>query len=112
EDCYLYKVTDSCQEAVDEVLGFFRVYHSMRYVKSKLVFRLHSPLTPAFLDQVNQSFSDILTHGRFEQSGPLREEKDEPELADLPRLVFAFDRRSLGRLRQLIDAINREGAGK
>jgi uncharacterized protein (TIGR00730 family) len=106
EDRYFYKVTDSCQEAVDEVMGFFRVYHSMRYVKSKLVLRLQSALTPEFLAEVNECYSDILTHGQFEQSGPLREEKDEPELTDLPRLVFAFDRRSLGRLRRLIDSIN------
>ncbi len=42
------------------------------------------------------------------QSAALPEERDEPELKQLPRLVFAFDRRSLGRLRQLIDMINRE----
>jgi hypothetical protein len=28
-------------------------------------------------------------------------------LASLPRLVFRFNRRSLGRLRQLIDVLNR-----
>ena len=33
--------------------------------------------------------------------------RDEPDLIDLPRLMFNFDRRSLGRLRQLIDCINR-----
>src|SRR5262249_29787909 len=32
-DLSLYKVTDNVDEAVDEVLGFYRVYHSMRYVK-------------------------------------------------------------------------------
>ena len=40
-------------------------------------------------------------------SGPLPEERDESDLAALPRLVFHFDRRSFGRLRQLIDCINR-----
>ena len=45
--------------------------------------------------------------GEFVVSGPLAEEKDEPDLADFPRLVFRFNRRSLGRLRQLIDALNR-----
>jgi hypothetical protein len=29
----------------------------------------------------------------------------------LPRLTFAFNRRDHGRLRQLIDAINRQGTG-
>jgi hypothetical protein len=106
EDLSLYRVTDNCNEAVEEVLGFFRVYHSMRYVKKQLVFRLQRPLEPALLDAINQNFSDILAEGHFQQRTPLSAEKDEPELAALPRLAFHFNRRSLGRLRQLINAIN------
>ena len=60
-----------------------------------------------FLADINESFADILVEGDFTQGSPLREEKDEPALLALPRLVFHFNRRSLGRLRQLIDAINR-----
>jgi len=107
EDTSLYKITDSVDVAVEEVLGFFRVYHSMRYVKNKLVLRLHKELDEALLADINANFRDILKEGQFTVSGPLREEKDEPTLVALPRLVFAFNRRSLGRLRQLIDAINR-----
>jgi len=36
-------------------------------------------------------------------------EANDPHLASLPRLRFRFDRRSLGRLRMLIDTINRDG---
>jgi len=36
----------------------------------------------------------------------LADEAGEPELAELPRLKLHFNRRNLGRLRQLIDAIN------
>jgi uncharacterized protein (TIGR00730 family) len=107
EDLSLYKVTDSVQEAVDEVLGFFRVYHSMRYVRDRLVFRLQEPISDELLAEINLHFRDILVDGQFEQSGPLEMEQDEPDLLDLPRLVFHFNRRSLGRLRQLIDCLNR-----
>jgi hypothetical protein len=34
-------------------------------------------------------------------------ERDETDIAHFPRLVFRFNRRNLGRLRLLIDAINR-----
>ena len=44
-------------------------------------------------------------------SGPLPAEGNEASLAHLPRLRFRFDRRSMGRLRLLIDLINREGDG-
>ena len=42
----------------------------------------------------------------IEQTGALPHEASEPELAELPRLVMHFNRRSQGRLRQLINRIN------
>ena len=106
EDLSLFLLTDDYQAAVEEVLRFFRVYHSMRYVKQKLVFRLNEPLHQLKLDQINAEFTDLLSEGAFEQGEALPGEKDEPDLAHLPRLIFSFSRRSFGRLRQLIDAIN------
>ncbi len=107
EDLSLYKLTDSVDVAVEEILNFFRVYHSMRYVKNKLVIRLHDSISEALLAEINENFDDILVDGQFTLSGPLREERDEPALVALPRLAFHFNRRSLGRLRQLIDCLNR-----
>jgi uncharacterized protein (TIGR00730 family) len=107
EDLSLYKLTDSVDVAVNEIVQFFRVYHSMRYVKNKLVIRLHDAISDELLRDINENFRDILVDGEFAFSGPLREERDEPALVALPRLVFQFNRRSLGRLRQLIDCLNR-----
>ena len=59
--------------------------------------------------RLEQDFSDILKSGTFEQVAALPAENSEPHLAHLSRLKFRFDRHSLGRLRMLIDAINREG---
>ena len=111
DDLALYKLTDNVQEAVEEILGFFRVYHSMRYVRSKLVLRLNGPLDDELLEAINTRFAGILDRGRFTFGGPLPEEKDEPDLAHLPRLIFQFNRRNLGRLRQLIDCVNRGAVG-
>ncbi len=106
EDLSLYKLTDSVEEAIDETLGFYRVYHSMRYVKSRLVLRLKCKLKDEVLESVNAQFADILTNGKIIQRESLPEERDEPDLADLPRLALHFNRKSLGRLRQLIDYLN------
>jgi uncharacterized protein (TIGR00730 family) len=106
DDLSLYKRTDRVTEAVDEILRFFRVYHSMRYVRSNLVLRLNEPLDEELVDGINTQFADILAEGRFKHGSALPEEKDEPDLADLPRLIFHFNRRDLGRLRQLIDFVN------
>jgi len=109
DDLSLFKLTDRVDEAVEEILRFFRVYHSMRYVHEKLVLRLNEPLAPGLLDEINADFADLVTHGRFVAGGPLPEERDEPDLAEKPRLIFSFNRRAFGRLRQLIDRINRSG---
>ena len=111
DDLCLYRMTDRVNEAVAEILGFFRVYHSMRYVHRKLVMRLNQAPSDAVLAAINSQFSDILAAGRFESSGPLAEEKDETALAELPRLVFQFNHYHFGRLRQLIDFLNGPLAG-
>jgi hypothetical protein len=107
EDLSLYKTTDNVDVAVNEIMQFFRVYHSMRYVKHRLVMRLTQRPTPELLDELNSEFRDIVIEGKIELSNALPEERGEPSLVALPRLVFRFNRRSLGRLRQLIDCVNR-----
>ncbi len=62
---------------------------------------------PLLLDALNAEFKDLLTDGNIQQREALPIEKDESELSHYPRLVFHFNRRSLGRLRLLIDAVNR-----
>jgi uncharacterized protein (TIGR00730 family) len=106
DDMALYKLTDNVADAVAEILGFFRVYQGMRYVRSRLVLRLSRAPSAACLDQINRSFADLLVSGQFTVGGPLPEEKDEPEAAALPRLIFHFNRRDFGRLRRLIDCLN------
>lgn len=105
QDLSLYKLTDDCQFAINEVLDFYKVYHSMRYVRSKLLLRLQARPSDQLMAEINEHFHDILNQGDFQLSGPLPEE-DEPELAELTRLVFYFNRRSLGKLRLLIDCLN------
>jgi uncharacterized protein (TIGR00730 family) len=105
-DLSLYKICDSVDETVAEILQFYRVYHSMRFVRKQLVFRLKRPLADAAVAQLNESFSDVLADGQFVQRAAFKEETDEAQLVDLPRLAFHFNRRNYGRLRELIDAIN------
>jgi hypothetical protein len=105
EDMNLFKLTDDIDEAVEEIVGFYRRYHSMRYVGPLLALRLSSPLPPAALERLNDTYSSILTEGRIEQHpGPLIGEDD--EFPDLPRLALAFNRRDAGTLRLLVNDIN------
>jgi len=106
EDLSLFKVCSSEDEAVEEIEMFYRIYHSLRFVGRLLAIRLKQPLSESHLARIGTEFSDLLGEGTFEQRGALPEEADELELLNLPRLVFNFNRRSAGRLRQLIDCIN------
>ena len=106
EDMSLFYCTDSVDEAVREILRFYRNFHSMRYVKEGLVLRLRTPPSAEMLEHLNVSYKDLLVEGAFRLGNALPSERDEPELVHLPRLVFRFNRRNHGRLRQMIDALN------
>jgi len=108
-DMALFKVTDSVDEAVAEIVNFYRVYHSMRYVNGYLVLRLQHALPEPLLEKIRSDFTDIVESGTFELTSALPAEANETHLAALPRLCFRFDRKNLGRLRILVDTINREG---
>lgn len=109
-DMSLFRVVHSVAEAVAEIQKFYSVYHSMRYVREKLVFRLTQEPSPELLERLNTEFRDIIK-GRIERCSALPVESDDAHLADFPRLIFQFNRRDIGRLRQMVDVINGGNAG-
>ncbi|NIM20122.1 MAG: cytochrome D ubiquinol oxidase subunit II [Candidatus Latescibacteria bacterium] len=109
EDISLYKIVYSAEEAIDEIKFFFSTYHSMRQVGDRHVIRLERELTDDNVDELNKSFKDVLEKGKFEKTYALPGEVNEPELLRMPRLVFSYNYKSAGRIRQLIDRINEMG---
>ncbi|MFH7028887.1 MAG: LOG family protein [Heteroscytonema crispum UTEX LB 1556] len=108
EDPSLYIVTDNLDVACNAITDFYRVYHSSRYVVDRLVIRLTTDLSEAEIEELNTNFSDILVKGRIEKSQALPQEAQD-ETFGLPRLVLYFNQRDLGRLYQMIAAINKMG---
>ncbi len=106
-DFNLFKICESLDDAVSEVVDFYKVYHSARYVREIFVMRLKKRLTDAAVKALNEEFEQFVLAGKIEQRDALDEEANEPELNHLPRLVMRVDRSDFGRLRQLIDAVNR-----
>ncbi len=109
DDLALYKVTDDIDEAIDEITNFYRVYHSSRTIRGKLVVRLNHAVDQSVLDTLSSEFADILSDEPITARGPYDEEADEPELAELPRLLLHFNLRHYARLRMLIDRLNELG---
>jgi len=108
-DLALFKITDSVDEAAEEILGFYRSYSSLRYVGSRLVVRLKFQPSPEEVAGLDTAFADICVPGLggFELVAPAPEEAAEADSLGLHRLAFPFDRLQNGRLRQLIDHLNR-----
>jgi len=106
EDFALLTVVRSPGEACAAVRRFYRVYHSQRRVGDRLVLRLDRPLAAEFLAQVAAEHPEAIAEGTLCASGPLPEERDEPGLAERPRLVFAarFDRPTA--IHRLISRLN------
>jgi uncharacterized protein (TIGR00730 family) len=106
DDHSLYKVTSDVQEATRELLGFFRNYHSVRWVGDLLVVRLRKLPTRAQLSELNDRFADIVVSGTIRPTKALAPERSGDDHLELARLALRFDRVHYGRLRQLIDALN------
>jgi hypothetical protein len=105
EDRGLYSIHTDPAAAVAELAGFYRRYHSMRFVGRDLVLRLHTPITDEELGALERDFRADLCDkdSTFRRVEAFAEEE---EHRDLPRLAFRFNRRAWSRLRALIDAIN------
>jgi len=111
DDRSFYLITDSVDAAAAEILGFYRNYHSLRFVGATLVIRLEARPTDDELARLSDEFADIRVGGRIEAlDRPLPPEARSDDHPDLPRIAFKFDRMSYARLRMLIDALNRLGS--
>ena len=106
DDVSLFKVANSVEEAADEVLGFYRNYHSCRWVGDLLVLRLQIAPSTAELRDLNQRFSDIVLSGAIRPASPFPPERSGNDHLELARLAFRFDKFHFSRLRLLIDALN------
>ncbi|MDP3980969.1 MAG: LOG family protein [Chlamydiota bacterium] len=105
-DLSFFKITSSVAEARDEILRFYRVYHSMRFVGTRLVIRTNVEVSDSLIQEISEEFEDIIDSGQIQKGKALREEYNEKDIVHLPRLIFYFDRRSYGRLRQMINKLN------
>ena len=105
-DRALYRVTNSVDEAVQELMGFYANHHSIRWVGSQLVLRMLRPPTDTQLDDLVAKFGSYATDGVIVRADPSPVERSERDHLELARLSLLFNRRQPGRLRQLIDAVN------
>jgi uncharacterized protein (TIGR00730 family) len=115
-DFHLFKIMHSCEEAIEHIQHFYKVFDSYRWVREKMVIRVKRPLTAASLANLNEKFRDTLVSGTIEQTGVLPEEAEQQPWSvgamfrgqkdDLTRIVLTPKKTDFGTLRLLIDTIN------
>ena len=108
EDNSLFHITSDIDDAVNEIMRFYSAYNSMRYIKGKLVLRLHAEPSDQLVERLNDEFGSLLESGKIEKAEAHQLESDDHHLVDLPRLSLHFNRHDMGRLRQMVDLLNDE----
>ena len=106
-DLKLVRLVRSPEAAAAEIEHFYGNYHSTRRRDGLLHIRLKHAVTPACLEQLATDFADLCRTPGFTQLAPGEGEADEAEFAHLTRLTFDFHGRHYGRLRELVDELNR-----
>ena len=69
-----------------------------------------SDLDLQLLTRLNHLFADFIEAGEIVVTPPLTQENDEPILLSKPRIAFQNNRKSAGRLNQMVLTINEMGA--
>ena len=105
-DLDLFTITDDVDAACDEIVGFYRNYHSIRWSGDRLIVRVKQGPDDAQLEELNDRFAGLLTHGRIERTGPTPAERSGDDAVDLDRIVMHFDKYRQSDIHRLIRHVN------
>lgn len=103
-DLSLLRHYQNAAEAADEIVRFYRNYHSSRFFNDQYLIRVKKKITDGELKLINRDFKDLLSKGVFTRMENVKE--DDEKDPKLDRIVFHFTRSGYFRLRLLIDALN------
>jgi hypothetical protein len=107
EDLFLICHANSIEAAVEELTRFYRNYQSQRYVDGMLVLRTLRLPPEDEIERLAAAFSDILGPRGMQVAEASPAEIADGDQLDCKRLSLDFNQTSVGRLRRLIDELNR-----
>lgn len=106
-DTSLYTITDSIEEAVNEITTFYANFHSIRFVKDRMYIRTTRPIPEVDFALLKERFSHLAVDGDIVQTPPSEDETRDDDNLDLYRIALYYSGRGFADLRPLIDAINK-----
>lgn len=107
-DMKLFSHYKNIDDAVDEIVNFYKIYNSMRYMGDKTVLYLTKFINGDLIADIKQNYSDIIPNGEIRLESELDCDK-ENFWASSHYLIFKFNRKDFGRLYEMIQYINKFG---
>ena len=107
DDMHLLYHATSIESAVTEITHFYANYRSQRHVDGVLMLRVERLPPEDKIAELGRTFKDILGRRGIRASEPSKVEIDDEDELDCERLAVHFNQSSFGRLRRLIDELNR-----
>jgi uncharacterized protein (TIGR00730 family) len=107
EDLYLVKHCENIDSAVAELTAFYRNYHSQRFVNGRLILRVHRLPPAEEIEEMGKAFADIIGPKGIQATAATDAEVRDSDALEQQRIAVDFNQTSFGRLRRLIDEINR-----
>jgi hypothetical protein len=105
-DTTLYRITNSSEEAVEEIERFYANFDSIRYIGENLVIRLRVAPTDQELAELNERFGHLVAKGEIRRVEPFSIERRQNDRLDFARIALKFAKHGYGDLRALIDQLN------
>ena len=105
-DTKLYRITNSSEEAVQEIERFYASFDSIRYIGGNLVIRLRVAPTDSQLGELNERFSHLVAEGEIRRVEPFSIERRQNDRLEFARIALNFAKHGYGDLRALIDVLN------
>lgn len=89
----LFFHTDSVDEAINHINAYYYNYHSIRILDDgRTSIRLNREVDPTHIAHLMEKYSNLFVSDSIEfLPSAVEEELDEPDIKDLPRLVFRMD---------------------
>ena len=107
EDTTLYRITDNVEDAVAEVTGFYRNYHSIRFVSDTMIIRTARRIPAEEFAGIAERHAHLTDGTPIIQTGPTAAEIRDDDVVDLPRIAVRYAAKGFAALRPLLDDINR-----
>ena len=105
-DLDLFLITDDVDVACEEIVGFYRNYHSIRWAGETLVIRMHQGPSEEQLAALNEAHAGLVVEGSIDVAEPTHAERSSGDHLELARIAMRYDKWQQSAIHQVIRDVN------